>query len=99
MNYDSISFSSCGLLFLSTPHSGSRIADLNKYLSGVTGPLLRFRDGIVNLLQTYSKESELSRTKFESLDPQPPFFCLSEGRRTRIGFMQLEVGPELGCEV
>jgi hypothetical protein len=94
MDYECISFGSCGLLFLSTPHSGSRLADLDKYLFGVTGPLLRLRtDAIVHLLQTYSKESESSRKKFESLDPQPPFFCLSEGRRTKIGFMQSEVRP------
>jgi hypothetical protein len=94
MDYECISFDSCGLLFLSTPHSGSPIADLDKYLSYVTGPFLGFRtSAIVNLLQTYSKQSESSRKKFESLDPQPPFFCLSEGRKTKIGFIQSGVSP------
>jgi hypothetical protein len=77
---------------LGTPHSGSRIADLDKYFSGVTGPLLGFRtDAIVNLLQTDSKESELRKKKFESLNPQPPFFGLAEGMKTKIGFLRSEV--------
>ena len=99
MDYECISFGSCGLLFLGTPHSGSRIADFDKYLLGVTGPLLGLRPEILSLLQTYSPESESSRKKFKSLDPQPPYFCLSEGRKTKIGFIQLEVSPGFRCEV
>jgi hypothetical protein len=84
-HYDGVSLKYCGLLFLSTPHSGSTLADQNETLVGWAGAAFRIRsDDIVNILRTASDVSAESRRKFENLSAKPPFFCLCEGKKTLL---------------
>jgi hypothetical protein len=83
--YDGIKLINCGLLFLSTPHSGSAQADWNEYLAGLAELIFGVRShAIIDILRTFNPQSTESREAFASLKPVPPFCCFVEGKRTRV---------------
>jgi hypothetical protein len=83
--YPRLQLGACGLLFLSTPHSGTTQADWN-------GPLLalaeysfglRARD-VISKLQSSGDYSVASKEMFGNLKPVPLVCCLVEGKKTRV---------------
>jgi len=75
----------CGLLFLSTPHSGSNEASWNKYFRYLGDAFGLRSDSFSNMLKTFNEQSVQSKEYFGTINPAPPFECLYETRITRIG--------------
>ena len=76
---------SFGILYLSTPHSGSSQADWNALLLAVAEATigLRARD-IISKLDIFNDHAVASKELFGNLQPVPPFRCLCEGKTTRV---------------
>ncbi|KAK0614407.1 hypothetical protein B0T14DRAFT_570343 [Immersiella caudata] len=75
----------CGLLFLATPHSGVTLADLNPYLvqlAEVAG--IRARS-FTNMLESFNHSSRTSKRDFGRLPHVPPYECLYETRKMKVG--------------
>src|SRR6266702_8758149 len=82
--YDGLDLGHCGLLFLSTPHSGATVADWNDYLVELAGHGgIRARD-FTDLLSSFNNESRRSKELFGKIRPLPPFVCLYETRKTKV---------------
>jgi hypothetical protein len=83
--YEGLELKHCGLLFLGTPHSGATPADWNPYLvqlSELAG--LRSRD-FTELLGSFNNQSRVSKREFGRLRPLPPYECVYETRRMKVG--------------
>jgi hypothetical protein len=84
--YKHISLSSCALLFLSTPHSGTTEADYNEFLTDILARLSGLRKtSIVAELQSFNKSNVDATESFKYMDTQPSFSCLCESSRTKVG--------------
>ncbi|KAK0642946.1 hypothetical protein B0T16DRAFT_174379 [Cercophora newfieldiana] len=83
--YPGLSLRHCGLLFLSTPHSGVTLADWTRYLVQF-GELagMRARD-FTNMLESFNNSSRVSKRDFGRLPHVPPFECLYETRKMKVG--------------
>jgi hypothetical protein len=82
--YDGLELRHCGLLFLSTPHSGAIAADWNDYLVELAGHGgLRARD-FTGVLGSFNNDSRRSKELFGKIQPPPPFVCLYETRKTKV---------------
>jgi hypothetical protein len=82
--YDGLELRHCGLLFLSTPHSGATGADWNNYLIELAGHGgIRARD-FTELLGSFNNDSRRSKELFGKIKPAPPFVCLYETRKTKV---------------
>jgi hypothetical protein len=85
-DFRGIELRNCGLLFVSTPHSGSSEADWNKYIVDIAELFLGVRsDTLVKRLQSFNNWAVEKKREFGNLKPLPPFFCLCEGKKTRVG--------------
>jgi hypothetical protein len=83
--FDGISLKNCGLLFLSTPHSGSTEADWNKYLVDVAELTFGVRsNAIVDSLRSFNPQSARSCEDFGNMSTQPPYDCFHETRATKV---------------
>ncbi|TGO12691.1 hypothetical protein BTUL_0084g00500 [Botrytis tulipae] len=82
--YDGISPAKCALLFLSTPHSGSREADWNDFLSSIAEVTFGVRKDILGALESFNPMSTDSQREFMNMKIIPPFDSFHEGRRTLV---------------
>ncbi|KAH8687335.1 P-loop containing nucleoside triphosphate hydrolase protein [Tricladium varicosporioides] len=80
-----IRLKNCGLLFLSTPHSGTKEADWNKYLVDIGEITVGLRAEIINELRSFNRSSVDSQEHFRNMKIIPPLFCLCESEKTRVG--------------
>ena len=81
--FDGVKLENCGLLFLSTPHSGTTQADWNELLLNLSEFLLGVRSNeIVHQLQSFNPSSVDSEEAFSTMKFQPPFHCFCEGEKT-----------------
>lgn len=75
----------CGLLFLSTPHSGATAADWNDYLVDIAQNIGKTRARtFTQLLGSFNNESRKTKERFGLINPTPPYVCLGETRKTRV---------------
>lgn len=83
--FDGISLKNCGLLFLSTPHSGSTEADWNRYLVDIAKLAFGVRsNAIVDALRSSNPQSARSIEEFGNMSTQPPYDCFYETRATKV---------------
>lgn len=82
--YRGLSLRCCGLLFLSTPHSGSKEADWNEILKDIAQATWGIRSEILDHLRVFNPYSAESQDQFANLKPQPPFDAFHETLKTRI---------------
>lgn len=84
-SYPNLDVRLCGLLFLSTPHSGSAAADWNSYLVELAQNVGKTRARTVTtLLGSFNDESRKTKEHFGLISPAPPYVCLGETRATKI---------------
>lgn len=84
-NYDGIALGQCGLVFLSTPHSGTTKADWNQFLMNLSEMTLGVRShAIVDELRSFNPSSVDSDEAFSSMPKVTPFHCFCEGNRTSV---------------
>ena len=83
--FGGIRLENCGLIFLSTPHSGTTEADWNTFLTNLGELAFGVRSHeIVDELRSFNYSSVDSAENFAAMVPQPPFHCFCEGDRTLI---------------
>lgn len=75
----------CGLLFLATPHSGASDADWNKRLVDIAELTFGVRSNTVDILRPFNLSSVESQDAFSNMKVIPPFFCLCESKKTKVG--------------
>ena len=84
--FEGVKLEDCGLLFLSTPHSGSTQADWNELLLTLSELVLGVRSHeLVHQLQSFNISSVDSEEAFSTMRVQPPFHCFCEGEETMVG--------------
>lgn len=89
--YRGVSLAKCGLLFLSTPHSGSLEADWNNFLINIAQLTLGVRKDIVKTLGSFNPMSTESQRDFMNMDIMPPFDAFYETRMTSVGKFNRQV--------
>ncbi|KAH8796956.1 hypothetical protein F5882DRAFT_476629 [Hyaloscypha sp. PMI_1271] len=82
--YKGIDLKLCGILFLSTPHSGSTDADWNNFLVNIAQITMGIRPEIVNSLRSFNPLSAEAQEDFANMKHQPPFDAFYETQRTKI---------------
>ncbi|KAI1502557.1 hypothetical protein F5X99DRAFT_158405 [Biscogniauxia marginata] len=83
--YQGLSAGQCGLLFLSTPHSGATAADWNDYLVELAEHIGRVRGrDFTQILGSFNNESRKAKERFGLINPTPPYLCLGETRETSV---------------
>ena len=83
--FDGIKLDKCGLIFLSTPHSGTTQADWNELLVNLSEIAFGVRSHeIVDELRSFNHSSVDSAENFASMVPKPPFYCFCEGNSTSV---------------
>ena len=83
--FPGIKLDNCGLIFLSTPHSGTSQADWNDILSGLGEFAFGVRSHeIIDKLRSFNYSSVDSQENFAVMVPKPPFHCFCEGKSTSI---------------
>ncbi len=84
--FDGVKLEDCGLLFLSTPHSGTTQADWNEFLLNLSELVLGVRGHeIIHQLQSFNTSSVDSEEAFSTMRVQPPFHYFYEGEKTIVG--------------
>ncbi len=84
--FDGIKLENCGLIFLSTPHSGTTQADWNEFLVNLSEFTFGVRSHeIVDELRSFNHSSVDSAENFTAMVPRPPFHCFCEGESTSVG--------------
>lgn len=84
-NYTGIGLAQCGLLFLSTPHSGTTEADYGDFLKSILTTVAGLRNKeIVKELSSFNSSSVEAKELFQHMPLKPPFECLCESSMTRI---------------
>ncbi|KAK4228612.1 hypothetical protein QBC38DRAFT_361571 [Podospora fimiseda] len=94
--YQGLSLASCGLLFLSTPHSGTDEGTWNDFLVELAklSGAHHGRD-FTKLLSAFNRESTDAKGRFGLLRPVPPFICVYETQRTLVkGLERVIVTPD-----
>src|ERR1700709_1210069 len=71
--YQGLKLEYCGLLFLSTPHSGTTEADWNKFLVGIGKMTWGIRTELIDSLRAFNPLSTASQEHFANMKIQPPF--------------------------
>jgi len=89
--YRGISLKCCGLLFLSTPHSGSTDANWNDFLIHIAQATFGIRPEILNNLKSFNPLSAEGQEDFANMRHQPPFDAFYETQRTKIGNLNRHV--------
>ncbi|KAI1389255.1 uncharacterized protein F4822DRAFT_442625 [Hypoxylon trugodes] len=83
--YHGLSVKQCGLIFLSTPHSGAIAADWNEYLVELAERVGKVRGhDFAYMLGSFNRESRRAKERFKLINPTPPYLCLAETRETNI---------------
>lgn len=83
--YRGIGVKSCGLLFLSTPHSGASEADWNQLLLDIAQLSFGVRPELINVLKSFNLGSATDQENFANMKHQPPFAAFYETQRTKFG--------------
>ena len=84
--FDGIELDLCGLIFLSTPHSGTTQADWNDFLLSLSEITLGVRShAIIDQLKSFNPASVDGEEEFAAMTSAPPFYCFSEGNKTFVG--------------
>ncbi|RYP11187.1 hypothetical protein DL764_000212 [Monosporascus ibericus] len=83
--YQGLGVDQCGLLFLSTPHSGATAADWNDYMLELAEHIgkIRGRD-FTQMLGSFNNESRKAKERFGLINPIPPYVCLGETRESSV---------------
>jgi len=89
--YKGIDLKLCGMLFLSTPHSGSTDADWNNFLVDIAQMTMGIRPEIVNSLRSFNPLSAEAQEDFANMKHQPPFDAFYETQRTKIAKLNRHV--------
>ncbi|KAI9648606.1 hypothetical protein NHQ30_003243 [Ciborinia camelliae] len=89
--YRGISLLNCGLLFLSTPHSGSLEADWNDFLTGIAQLTLGVRKEIVKTLGSFNPMSTEGQREFMNMKMIPPFDAFHETRKISIALLNRHI--------
>lgn len=83
--FEGIKLESCGLLFLSTPHSGTSQADWNDFLVNLGELTFGVRSHeIIDQLRSFNHSSVDAAENFAAMVPKPPFYCFCEGESTSV---------------
>ncbi|KAF4626234.1 hypothetical protein G7Y89_g11926 [Cudoniella acicularis] len=82
--FEGIQLDQCGLLFLSTPHSGTTVADWQDFLVALAGTFANVRQSTLKRLESFNPMSASDKEGFLALDPCPTYRCLAEGKMTKI---------------
>ena len=83
--FNGIQLDKCGLVFLSTPHSGTTQADWNDFLVNLSELAFGVRSHeIVDELRSFNHSSVDSAENFSSMKPKPPFHCFCEGESASV---------------
>ena len=91
--FDGLRLKHCGLLFLSTPHSGTTQADWNTFLMSVSELTVGVRsEAIVDQLRSFNPASVDSEDAFSAMERIPPMYCLVEGEKTKVAGKARTVG-------
>src|SRR6266487_488021 len=84
--FSNINLENCGLLFPGTPHSGTSDADWNKCLVDIAELTFGVRSNtIVDILRPFNRSSIESQDAFANMRIIPPFFCLCESKKPKVG--------------
>lgn len=89
--YRGISLKCCGLLFLSTPHSGSTDADWSNFLLDIAQLTFGIRPEILNSLKSFNPLSAEGQEDFANMKYQPPFDSFYETQRTKVAKLNRHV--------
>lgn len=82
----------CGLLFLSTPHSGTVQADWNDlWLLFGKGAGVSRGQVFTQLLSSFNQASVNAQEQFAALKPVPPVECLYETQNTSVAGIERTV--------
>lgn len=82
--YPGLAINNCGILFLSTPHSGTTIADWNSYLVELASHGGLRSKQFTQWLSSFNNESRNSKERFAAIQPPVRFECLCETRKTIV---------------
>ncbi|KAE9380791.1 hypothetical protein N431DRAFT_459708 [Stipitochalara longipes BDJ] len=82
--YKGVDLKLCGILFLSTPHSGSTDADWNSFLIDIAQMTLGVRPEILKSLESFNPLSAEAQEDFANMKHQPPFDAFYETQKTKI---------------
>ena len=94
--FDGLRLKHCGLLFLSTPHSGTTEADWNNFLMSISELTIGVRShAIVGQLRSFNPASVDSEDAFSAMERIPPMYCLVEGEKTKVAGTARTVGLEI----
>jgi len=89
--YQGVSLSHSALLFLSTPHSGSSVADWNGFVQAIA-KCFAVRSEMTELLKSFNPQSAEGQEDFANLKIKPPFDAFYETHKTQVGKRHLQVG-------
>lgn len=82
---EGLKLENCGLLFLSTPHSGTVQADWNDvWLPFAKAGGVSRGQVFIQLLSSFNEASVDAREQFAALKPVPPIECLYETQKTSV---------------
>lgn len=90
--YSGIDLKQCGLLFLSTPHSGAKDADWNTFLIDIAQTTWGVRPEVVNSLKSFNPLSAEDQEDFANMKHHPPFDAFYETQKTKIAKINRHVG-------
>lgn len=90
--YQGISLKLCGLLFLSTPHSGALEADWNNVLVYLANLVWGVRPEVLDSLRVFNPMSTESQEDFANMKSHMPFDNFYETRATKVGGLDRNVG-------
>ena len=91
--YQGISLKCCGLLFLSTPHSGATSADWNAFLVSIGRITFALRPEILKSLESFNPLSAEAQEDYVNMEHHPPFEAFYETQRTKIAKLNCHVYP------
>lgn len=82
---EGLKLENCGLLFLSTPHSGTVQADWSDpWILLAKGGGVSRGQVFTQLLSSFNKASVNAQEQFAALKPVPPVECLHETQNTSV---------------
>lgn len=83
LKFNGIALEKCGILFLSTPHTGTTKADWNKFVLGISEAFGVRKSDILAHLRSFNPLAVDTVEAFSELRYVPPFACLVEGNKTQ----------------
>ncbi|KAG7411048.1 hypothetical protein Forpe1208_v009741 [Fusarium oxysporum f. sp. rapae] len=91
MKYASTKFGHYGLLFLSTPHFGSDMANFSDFVLDFASSIAGVRKKLVEELKTFNPTLQEVIDDWKTIKPQPIFCCLCETdlTKTSVGDKQI----------